>query len=110
MPDVPRAAAAAQGVPWLRQDVLPHAGGPVRHRVLLYAVLGQSAQAPAAAQEGRCVMARSTWNQARRDLYLTQRTMGDLSAARRGPAPLAKRLVRRDLTRTFFRILRQMGR
>jgi hypothetical protein len=41
----------------------------------------------------------STWNQIRRLLYFTQRTMGDISAARRGPAVLAKRLVRRQLTR-----------
>jgi hypothetical protein len=55
-------------------------------------------------------MARSAWNQVRRDLYLGQRTMGDLSAASRGPAPLAKRLARRDLTRTFFRVLRGFGK
>ena len=55
-------------------------------------------------------MARSAWNQVRRDLYLTQRTMGDISAAQRGPAVLAKRLVRRDLTRALFRVLGQFGR
>ena len=55
-------------------------------------------------------MARSAWNQVRRDLYLTQRTMGDVGAAQRGPQVLAKRLVRRDLTRALFRVLRQMGK
>jgi hypothetical protein len=53
---------------------------------------------------------RSAWEQARRDLYLAQRTMGDVSAAQRGPVPLAKRLIRRDLTREFFKVLRQMTR
>jgi hypothetical protein len=53
---------------------------------------------------------RSAWNQVRRDMYYGQRTMGDLSAARRGGRPLAKRLVRRSLTRQFFRALRQMSR
>jgi len=46
---------------------------------------------------------RSAWNEIRRDLYLTQRTMGDVSAARRGR--LGKRLVRRSLTRSIFRAL-----
>jgi hypothetical protein len=53
---------------------------------------------------------RSALKQVQRDAYLISRTAGDLSAAQRGPATLGKRLVRRDLTRTFFRILRQMGR
>jgi hypothetical protein len=52
----------------------------------------------------------SAWSQTRRDSYLLSRTMGDLSAARRGGRPLAKRLVRRSLTRQFFRALRQMSR
>ena len=55
-------------------------------------------------------MARSAWNQVRRDLYLTQRTMGDISAAQRGPAVLGKRLARRTLTRELFKILRQFGK
>ena len=55
-------------------------------------------------------MARSAWNQVRRDLYLTQRTMSDVSAAKRGPAVLTKRLVRRSATREFFKILRGFGR
>ena len=49
---------------------------------------------------------RSAWNQARRDMYLTQRTMGDISAAERGPGRLAKRLVRRRVTRSIFRLFR----
>jgi hypothetical protein len=55
-------------------------------------------------------MARSEFEQVRRTLYKTQRLMGDAEAAQRGPATLGKRLVRRDLTRTLFRILRQMGK
>lgn len=49
---------------------------------------------------------RSAWNRARLDLYFTQRTMGDLSAAARGPYPLARRLVRRRVTRSLFRLFR----
>jgi len=48
---------------------------------------------------------RSTFEQVRRGLYKTQRTMGDVEAAERGPRPLARRLVRRSLTREFFRML-----
>jgi hypothetical protein len=48
---------------------------------------------------------RSTWNQVRRDMYLTQRAMGTMSAAARGPVPLAKRLARRKVTRTLMRRL-----
>lgn len=51
---------------------------------------------------------RSAWDQVQRDLYFTQRTMGDVSAARRGPSVLVKRVVRRDLTREFFKVLRQV--
>jgi hypothetical protein len=48
----------------------------------------------------------STWNKIRRALYFTQRTMGDISAAKRGPDVLAKRLIRRQLTRsTWGRIM-----
>lgn len=49
---------------------------------------------------------RSTFEQVRRDLYKTQRAMGDVEAAERGPVPLAKRLVRRSLTRAIFRAFR----
>ena len=52
---------------------------------------------------------RSTFSQVQRDLYLTQRGMGTVRAMRRGPAPLAKRLVRRRLTRSFFGALRKGG-
>ncbi len=55
-------------------------------------------------------MARSDLEQFRRTLYRTQRGIGTYQAARRGPAPLAKRLARRDLTRAFFRVLRQLGK
>jgi hypothetical protein len=51
-------------------------------------------------------MTARRWNQARRGMYKTQRTMGDLSAAARGPLPLAKRLVRRRVTRSLFRLFR----
>jgi hypothetical protein len=47
---------------------------------------------------------RSAWSQVRRSLYFTQRTMGDASAAARGPAPLAKRLIRRSVRRSIFRM------
>ena len=53
---------------------------------------------------------RSGFEQVRRDSYLLSRTLGDVSAARRGPVPLARRLVRRDLTRGFFRLLRDMSK
>jgi hypothetical protein len=53
---------------------------------------------------------RSGIEQVRRDSYLLSRTLGDVEAARRGPAPLARRLARRDLTRAFFRFLRQAGK
>jgi hypothetical protein len=78
--------------------------------VLLCAVLGQDAQAPGTAKEGRCMMARSALRQIQRDAYLISRTAGDLSAAKRGPVPLGKRIARRDLTRVFFRLLRQISR
>jgi hypothetical protein len=55
-------------------------------------------------------MARSGFEQVRRSLYKTQRLMGDAEAAQRGPAVLGRRLARRDLTRAFFRVLRQMSR
>jgi hypothetical protein len=51
---------------------------------------------------------RSGWNQPRRGLYLTQRTMGDLSAASRGPGPLLTRLARLAVTRDFFATLRRL--
>ena len=53
---------------------------------------------------------RSDLERIRRGLYKTQRTIGDVQAARRGSAVLGRRLVRRDLTRAFFRMLREMSR
>ena len=53
---------------------------------------------------------RSALRQIQRDAHLISRTAGDLDAARRGPDVLARRLVRRDLTRAFFRVLRQFGK
>ena len=47
-------------------------------------------------------MSRSVWSQTRRNLYLAQRLMGDVSAAQRGT--LGKRLIRRSLTRSLFRL------
>jgi hypothetical protein len=43
---------------------------------------------------------RSAWNQLQRDLYFTQRTMGDISAASRGT--LGRRLIRRKATRSIW--------
>ena len=58
------------------------------------------------------MMARRTSDleQIRRAAYRLQRGIGDYQAAERGPAVLGRRLLRRDLTRTFFRILRQVTR
>ena len=53
---------------------------------------------------------RSGIEEVRYGMYRGQRFLGDVEAARRGPAVLGKRLIRRDLTRTFFRLLRQMGK
>ena len=46
---------------------------------------------------------RSGLASTRRGLYLAQRTLGDLDAARRGRLPV--RLVRRGLTRAIMRAL-----
>ena len=51
---------------------------------------------------------RSGLEQVRRAMYLGQREIGDYQAARRGPVVLGKRLARRDLTREFFRVVRQV--
>lgn len=53
---------------------------------------------------------RSGLERVRRDSYLLARSIGDFQAAQRGPAVLGKRLIRRDLTRTLFRVLRQFGK
>jgi len=49
---------------------------------------------------------RSTFRRVERDVYLADRTALDVRAAMRGPVPLAKRLIRRRLTRALFRGLR----
>ena len=46
---------------------------------------------------------RSGLSQLRRGLYFTQRGIGTFQAAERGPVPLAKRLVRRRVTRSLMR-------
>lgn len=51
-------------------------------------------------------MARSTLSQLRRILYLRQRDIGDMQAAERGPGALTKRVVRRRVTRSLFRLLK----
>jgi hypothetical protein len=43
--------------------------------------------------------------QIRRILYFSQRTIGDVQAAQRGPDKLVKRVVRRQVTRSIFRLL-----
>jgi hypothetical protein len=48
----------------------------------------------------------SSFRQAERALYKTDRTALDFRAAARGPVPLAKRLVRRRVTRAFFGLFR----
>lgn len=54
---------------------------------------------------GSTATARTDWEQAPGDLFLTERTTSGLrAAARRGRA--GKRLVRRDVARTFLQILR----
>lgn len=42
-----------------------------------------------------------------RDLYLAQRALGDIDAARRGPDALAKRLIKRAWHREVVRVLRR---
>ena len=49
---------------------------------------------------------RSTFSRVERKVYLADRTSLDVRAAMRGPGPLAKRLVRRSLTRALFRGMR----
>lgn len=56
---------------------------------------------------------RSPLGQARSDSYRLARFLGDLSAASRGPVPLAKRMVRRKVyrrtNRGLWRVLRRAG-
>jgi hypothetical protein len=49
---------------------------------------------------------RSAYRRVERKVYLADRTSLDVAAALRGPAPLARRLVRRSVTRSLFRLLR----
>ena len=49
---------------------------------------------------------RSTWRELQRALYKTQRAMGDVDAATRGPDKYVKRVVRRRVTRSIFRMFR----
>jgi hypothetical protein len=53
---------------------------------------------------------RSGIEEVRYGMYRGQRFLGDVDAARRGPAVLGKRLARRSLTRDFFRVLRNFGK
>jgi hypothetical protein len=48
----------------------------------------------------------STFRKTRSVLYRSQRVMGDAEAFDRSPGTLAKRLVRRRVTRSIFRIFR----
>lgn len=45
----------------------------------------------------------SFFKKVQRDAYLISRTAGDLDAARRGPDVLARRIIRREVTRSVFR-------
>lgn len=46
----------------------------------------------------------------RRALYLSQRSISDYQALRKGPDALAKRIVRRKVTAAAFRALGRWGR
>jgi hypothetical protein len=50
---------------------------------------------------------QSAWPQAERDLYLTQRTLGDVRAAQEGRLP--KRIAKRVYHRGLVRLLRKVG-
>lgn len=49
-------------------------------------------------------MSKSLLGQVRRDLYKSQRGIGDYQALKRGTLP--KRLIRRRVTRNVFRLFR----
>ena len=49
-------------------------------------------------------MSKNLLNQVRRDIYKSQRGIGDYQALKRGTLP--KRLVRRSITRSVFRMFR----
>jgi len=48
-------------------------------------------------------------SQLRRAMYKTQRTIGDVQAAQRGPGALAKRLARRQVRRAVGRSMGRFG-
>lgn len=48
---------------------------------------------------------RQQLRQLDRSLYVTDRAVGDVRAALKGPEALARRLIRRSVTRELFRIL-----
>jgi hypothetical protein len=50
----------------------------------------------------------SGFRRVERRAYLADRTALDIRAALRGPGPLARRLIRRSVTRDFFRTLRRL--
>lgn len=49
---------------------------------------------------------RSTISSARRTLHFAERGLGDYQAMMRGPGTYAKRVARRSLTRSLFRLLK----
>jgi len=49
---------------------------------------------------------RSAFSRTERKVYKADRTALDIRAAMRGPVPLARRLVRRQVTRSLFRLFR----
>lgn len=51
----------------------------------------------------------SAFEQIRRTLYKTQRTMGDVEALQRGPDKLTERLIRRSIRRRTGRWLGRWG-
>lgn len=53
-------------------------------------------------------MSRDPIARARRAAYLTERALGDVQAARRGPGAVLRRQERRVLYRTAFRLLRKI--
>lgn len=49
---------------------------------------------------------RSAFRSIERKVYLADRTSLDIAAAARGPVPLVKRVARRKVTRSAFRLFR----
>jgi hypothetical protein len=52
------------------------------------------------------VSRRRGFRRAERAVYLADRTALDIGAATRGPVPLARRLIRRSIRRSLFRLFR----